>query len=124
VTEFSDASKWNLIMDSTKNATISGEKIIQPIPAFEPSHLFLSSIVAVQVFSATAKPNWYKAGYLHQAVSVPFSLGLAIGDSRFISLFTPVIVKFLRFPNNYQVSFEVPKYFQDCTFKIWEFVDE
>lgn len=123
MTQFSDASKWNLIMDSTKNATMSGERIIEPIAAFEPSHLFLSSIVAVQVFSATAKPNWYKAGYLNQAVPVPFSLGLALGEYRFISLYTPVIIKFLYFPGDYQVSFEVPKYFQDCTFKIWEFVD-
>ncbi|MEH1796306.1 MULTISPECIES: hypothetical protein [unclassified Nostoc] len=110
-------------MDSTKNATISGGLIIQPIAAFEPSHLFSSSVVAVQVFSATAKPNWYKAGYLHQAVPVPFSLGLALGESRFVSLYTPAIIKFLRFPSDYQVSFEVPKYFQDCTFKIWEFAD-
>ena len=121
--EFSDAAKWNLIMDSTKNATMSGGMIIEPIAAFEPSHLFSSSVVAVQVFSATAKSNWYKAGYLHQAVPVPFSLGLALGESRFISLYTPVIIKFLCFLSNYQVSFEVPKYFQDCTFKIWEFVD-
>lgn len=123
MTQFSDASKWNLIMDSTKNATISGETIIQPIAAFEPSHLFSSSVVAVQVFSATAKPNWYKAGYLHQAVPVPFSLGLALGESRFIALYTPVIIKFLRFPSNYQVSFEAPRYFKDCTLKIWEFVE-
>lgn len=110
-------------MDSTKNATMSGEKIIQSIAAFEPSHLFLSSIVAVQVFSATAKPNWYKAGYLNQAIPVPFSLGLALGEFRFIPLYTPVIIKFLHFQSNYQVSFEVPPYFQDCNFKIWEFVD-
>lgn len=120
-TDFSDASKWNLIMDSTKNATISGEKIIQPIAAFEPSHLFTSPIMAVQVSSNTAKPNWYKAGYLHQAVPVPFSLGLALGEFSFITLYTPVIIKFLRFPTNYQVSFEVQKYFKDCNFKAWEF---
>jgi hypothetical protein len=123
MTQFIDANKWNLVMDSTKNATISGERIIQPIAAFEPSHLFSSAVVAVQVFSATAKPSWYKAGYLYQAVPVPFSLGLALGEFRFVSLYTPVIIKFLHFPSNYQVSFEVPKYFQDCTFKIWEFVD-
>ena len=123
MTQFNDASKWNLIMDSTKNATISGEMIIQPIAAFEPSHLFLSSVVAVQVSSTTAKPNWYKAGYLHQAIPVPFSLGLALGESKFTALYTPVIIKFLRFPSNYQVSFEVQRYFKDCTFKIWEFID-
>ncbi len=123
MTQFSDASKWNLIMDSTKNATISGDMIIQPIAAFEPSHLFSSSVIAVQVSGRTAKPNWYKAGYLHQAIVVPFSLVLALGESKFIALYTPVIIKFLRFPSNYQVSFEAPKYFKDCTFKIWEFVD-
>lgn len=123
MTQFSEASQWNLIMDSTKNATISGERIIEPIAAFEPSHLFSSSIVAIQVSIATAKPNWYKAGYLYQAVPVPFSLGLAVGEFRFISLYTPVIIKFLYFQSDYQVSFEVPKYFQDCTFKIWEFVN-
>jgi hypothetical protein len=123
MTDFNSADKWNLIMDSTKTATISGEKIIEPIAAFEPSHVFSSPVVAVQVFSATAKSNWYKAGYLYQAVPVPFSLGLALGESRFISLYTPAIINFLRFPSNYQVSFEVPKYFQDCTFKIWEFID-
>jgi hypothetical protein len=123
MTDFSDATKWNLIIDSSKNATISGEMIIQPIAAFESSHLFSSPIVAVQVFSATAKSNWYKAGYLYQAVPVPFSLGLALGESRFISLYTPVVIKFLHFPSNYQVSFEVPKYFRDCTLKMWEFVD-
>ncbi|HYX13401.1 MAG TPA: hypothetical protein VE944_03360 [Nostoc sp.] len=110
-------------MDSTKNATISGEQIIQPIAAFEPTHTFSSPIVAVQVFVATAKPNWYKAGYLNQAVPVPFSLGLALGEYRFIALYTPIIVKFLNFPSDYQVSFEVPRYFQDCTFKIWEFIN-
>ena len=120
---FSDSTKWNLIMDSTKNATISGGIITESIAAFEPSHLFSSAIIAVQVFSATAKLNWYKAGYLNQAVPVPFSLGLALGESRLISLYTPAIIKFLRFPSNYQVSFEVPRYFQDCNFKIWEFVD-
>ena len=121
--DFSNASKWNLIMDSTKNATISGEAIIQPIATFEPSHFFSSSVVAVQIFSATAKPNWYKAGYLYQVVPVPFSSGTALGESRFISLSTPVIIKFLRFSSNYRVSFEVQKYFKDCTFKIWEFID-
>lgn len=110
-------------MDATKNATMSGEKIIQPIAAFEPSHLFISPIIAVQVTSNTAKPNWYKAGYLHQAIPVPFSLGLALGEFSFIALYTPVIIKFLRFPVNYQISFEVARYFKDCTFKVWEFVD-
>lgn len=123
MSDFSDASKWNLIMDSTKNATISGGMIIQPIAAFEPAHFFSSAIVAVQVAATTAKPNWHKAGYLHQAIPVPFSLGLALGEFRFISLYTPAIIKFLHFPNNYQVSFEVPKYFKDCTFKVWEFMD-
>ncbi|MHC5821845.1 MAG: hypothetical protein ACYT04_39775 [Nostoc sp.] len=110
-------------MDSTKNATISGEKIIQPIAAFEPSHLFTSPIIAVQVTSNAAKPNWYKAGYLHQAVPVPFSLGLALGEFSFIALYTPVIIKFLRFTSNYQISFEAQKYFKDCNFKAWEFTD-
>ncbi|MEH2002362.1 MAG: hypothetical protein V7L00_27125 [Nostoc sp.] len=110
-------------MDSTKQATISGSSIIQPIAAFEPDHLFTSSIVAVQISSTTAKANWYKAGYLHQAVPVPFSLGLALGESCFIPLYTPTIISFLRFPTNYKVSFEVQRYFKDCTFKIWEFID-
>jgi len=123
MSDFNDLTKWNLVMDSTKNATISGEKIIQPIGAFEPSHLFTSPIIAVQVTSNTAKPNWYKAGYLHQAIPVPFSLGLALGEFSFVALYTPVIIKFLRFPVNYQVSFEVARYFKDCTFKIWEFTD-
>ncbi|WP_373525096.1 hypothetical protein [Nostoc sp.] len=123
MTDFSDVSKWNLIIDSTKNANILGEMIIQPIAAFEPSHLFSSSVVCVQVFSATAKPNWYKAGYLHQAVITPFSLGLALGESKFIPLYTPIIIKFLSFPNNYKISFEVQRYFKDCTFKVWEFID-
>jgi len=123
MSDFIDATKWNLIMDSTKSASISGNSIIQPIAAFEPSHLFTSSIIAVQVTSSTAKPNWYKAGYLHQAVPVPFSLGLALGEFSFIALYTPVIIKFLRFPNNYKISFEVQRYFKDCTFKIWEFTD-
>ncbi|MBH8576984.1 hypothetical protein I8752_29185 [Nostocaceae cyanobacterium CENA369] len=122
MTDFSDVTKWNLILDSTKNATIQGGMIIQPIAAFEPSHLFSSSVVVVQVFSATAKSTWYKAGYLNQAVLVPLSLGLALGESRFVPLFTPVIINFLSFPNNYKVSFEVPKYFKDCNVKIWEFV--
>ncbi|MEH2378296.1 MAG: hypothetical protein V7K27_05230 [Nostoc sp.] len=123
MSDFSDASKWNLIMDSTKNATISGGAIVERIAAFEPPHLFTSAIIAVQVSATTAKPNWYKAGYLHQAVPVPFSLGLAIGQSHFISLYTPIIINFLRFPTNYQISFEAQIYFKDCTFKIWEFVD-
>ncbi|MHC5825590.1 MAG: hypothetical protein ACYT04_59510 [Nostoc sp.] len=108
-------------MDSTRNATISGGLIIQPIADFEPDHLFTSSIVAVQISSTTAKPNWYKAGYLHQAIPVPFSLGLALGEFRYIALYTPVIITFLHFPTNYQISFEVQKYFKDCNFKAWEF---
>lgn len=123
MSDFNDLTKWNLIMDSTKQATISGSSIIQPIAAFEPDHLFTSSIVAVQISSTTAKANWYKAGYLHQAVPVPFSLGLALGESCFIPLYTPTIISFLRFPTNYKVSFEVQRYFKDCTFKIWEFID-
>lgn len=120
---FNDATKWNLIMNSSKNAIISGGLIIQPIAAFEPSHLFISPIIAVQVTSNAAKPNWYKAGYLHQAVPVPFSLGMALGESCSIALYTPIIIKFFRFPNNYKISFEVQRYFNDCTFKIWEFID-
>lgn len=121
--DFSDVSKWNLVMDSTKNATISGEMIIEKIAAFEPTHLFTSPVICVQIFSSTAKPNWYTAGYLHQSLSVPLSLGLALGESRFIPLYTPIIIKFLSFPSNYKISFEVQKYFKDCNFKIWEFID-
>jgi hypothetical protein len=121
MTDFTDATMWNLIMDSTKQATISGNEIIQPIATFEPDHLFTSAIVAVQISSTTAKANWYKAGYLHQAIPVPLSLGLALGESRFIALYVPVIIKFLHFPTNYKISFEVQKYFKDCNFKAWEF---
>ncbi|MBH8575779.1 hypothetical protein I8752_22800 [Nostocaceae cyanobacterium CENA369] len=124
MTDFSDLTKWNLILDSTKNATISGGSIIEPIAPFEPSHLFLSSVVAVQVSSVSAKATWYKAGYLNQAIPVPLSLGLALGESRLISLLTPVIINFLSFTSNYKLSFEVPKYFKDCTLKIWEFTGE
>ncbi|MEH2415415.1 hypothetical protein [Nostoc sp.] len=123
MTDFSDTNKWNLIMDSTKNATISGDLIIQPIAAFEPDHLFLSPILVVQISSTTAKENWYKAGYLQQAIPVPFSLGLALGESCFIPLYTPTIISFLRFPTNYKISFEVQRYFKDCNFKVWEFID-
>ncbi|MEH1933873.1 MAG: hypothetical protein V7L14_09105 [Nostoc sp.] len=110
-------------MNSIKNATISGGAIVERIAAFEPSHLFSSAIAAVQVSSIFAKPNWYRAGDLHQAIAIPISLGLGLGESRFIPLYTPVIIKFLTFPTNYQVSFQIAKYFKDCTFKIWEFVD-
>lgn len=123
MSDFTDSSKWNLIMDSTKSATFSGGIIVQPIAAFEPDHLFSSAIVGVQVFSSTAKSSWYKAGYLYQAIPTALSLGLAIGESRFIALYTPIIIKFLYFPSNYKLSFEVAKYFKDCSLKIWEFIE-
>lgn len=120
---FNDASKWSLVMDSTKTAVISGGLIVEKIAAFEPTHTFLSDTVAVLVtINANSSLNWIKAGYLTQYFDAPLGLsGLAQGESRFVQLFRPSIFKMRDFPSGYKVSFAVPKYFEDCTFKVWEF---
>lgn len=111
-------------MNSTKNATMSDGLIVEKISSFEPAHIFLSDTVGVLVtINANSELGWYKAGYLQQYFGAPLGMsGLALGESRFIKLFTPTIIKMRDFPSGYQVSFDVPKYFEDCTFKIWEFI--
>jgi hypothetical protein len=120
---FDDALKWIPVMDSTKYATMSGGLIVEKISSFEPVHVFSSDTVGVLVTINANSNDWYKAGYLQQYFDAPLGMsGLALGESRFIRLFTPTIIKMRDFPSDYQVSFDVPKYFEDCTFKIWEFI--
>jgi len=120
---FNDPSKWNLIMNSTKTAVMSGGSIIQSIGAFEPLHTFLSDTIGVLVtINANSSLNWIKAGYITQYFDAPLGMsGLAQGQSKFVRLFVPSIIKMSDFPTGYKISFDVPKYFQDCTFKLWEF---
>lgn len=121
MSDFSDGSKWSLVMNATANATVDGTLITSPIPAFAPSHLFSSSVIACQVTSSSAKNTWHKAGYLRQIIPAGFTTTPSFSESRKILLNTPTIINFLRFPSNYQVLFEVPSYFQNCTFNVWEF---
>jgi hypothetical protein len=120
---FDDVSQWNLIMDSTKTAVMSGGLIAQSIGAFEPLHTFSSDTIGVLVtIDANSSLNWIKAGYITQYFDAPLGLsGLAQGESKFVRLFRPSIIRMRDFPSGYKISFDVPKYFEDCTFKVWEF---
>ncbi|WP_017317114.1 hypothetical protein [Mastigocladopsis repens] len=123
---FDNPESWVLISNSTKNATLVGDLIIQPIAAFEPNHLFTSSTIGVQAVSVSAKDSWVKAGYLSQFfVDTPLGLtGMAQGERFFIPLVVPIILKMSKFPTNYKISFQPPKYFKDCSFTVWEFKGE
>ncbi|BAZ31153.1 hypothetical protein NIES4074_36250 [Cylindrospermum sp. NIES-4074] len=113
---FENSSDWIKVFSTTLNGTFNS-----PILEIQPLHIFTSSIIGIQVTSASAKDTWIKAGYLSQVIEAPLGAGLAEGERVFIPLYVPKIIKFLLFPAPYKVSFQAPKYFRECTVSLWEF---
>jgi hypothetical protein len=125
---FEVSNDWSLAVSTSSNALLDEkERIITPIPAIEPDHVFFSPIVGVYVDSITAPQQWYRGGDLYQALLVPFGEGYAQGELSKIVLRRYTILCLDNFPTTnrgdtkYLLSYSPPTYFKDVILRVWEF---
>ncbi|MEH1799396.1 MAG: hypothetical protein V7L13_09535 [Nostoc sp.] len=122
---YSNSIDWKLVINQSRTAVVKVNKS-QPISAIEPDIVFTHNTIAIYATSITAKPNWYKAGNLYQAFTVPFgTAGAAQGESISVVLNRYTIHRFTVFPDmgdtKYVISFAPQTYLKDIKLQVWEY---
>ncbi|MHC5614107.1 MAG: hypothetical protein ACYTXA_24710 [Nostoc sp.] len=124
---YSLSSDWVKSVDINRRATLdANEKITEAIGSIEPDVTFTHNTIGVYVSSATASPNWFKAGTLLQGFPIAFgSAGYAEGEEFRVILYRYMVYRFTKFPDigetKYLLSFTPQWYIKDVHLQIWQY---
>ncbi|MEH2130130.1 MAG: hypothetical protein V7K86_05625 [Nostoc sp.] len=125
---YSGGNDWVRSIDVTRTATLDANgKITTTIGSIEPDVTFTQNTIGVLVESASANPNWFKAGTLFQGFPVPFgSAGFAEGEEFRVILRRYMIYRFTKYPDigqtKYLISFTPQWYIKDVRLQIWQYI--
>jgi len=119
-------NNWQSFYTSTTQAVFTSTTSYTPIPTVTIPVLLESHIIAVTVSCSNAKPTWNFGGYLNQRVN----LGLIVGglpdsdavQKRKLWLNRLTLLIFPELTSTYAISFDVPKWFQDFTVTVFEYI--
>ncbi|MEH2197806.1 hypothetical protein [Nostoc sp.] len=126
VLELGNSANWDLFYSTTIQAvTSSNGESYTPIPTITVPTLLDSHIIATSVSCSNSKPTWYSGGFLNQRINLGLTVG-GLPDSdavqkRKVYLNRLTLIIFPKLVDTYAVTFEVPEWFQDVTFTLFEY---
>lgn len=126
VLQLGNSANWDLFYSTTVVAvTSSNGESYTPIPTITIPTLLESHIIATSVSCSNSKPTWFFGGFLNQRINLGLTVG-GLPDSdavqkRRLYLNRLTLIIFPKLVATYAVSLDVPKWFQDVTFSLFEY---
>ena len=126
VLQLGNSANWDLFYSTSVEAVTSNNgESYTPIPTITVPTLLESHIVASFVHCSNSKPTWYFGGFLNQRINLGLTVG-GLPDSdavqkRRLYLNRLTLIIFPKLVDSYAVTFDVPRWFQDVTFTLFEY---
>lgn len=127
VLELGNSNNWSPFFYTKIDAVTSNNgELFTPIPTITVPILFDSHIIAVSVSCSKSKPTWYFGGFLNQRISLGLTVG-GLPDSdavqkRRLYLDRLTLIIFPKIVSTYAVTIDVPKWFEDVSINIFEYI--